>query len=364
MNVSRLLNSLHRATYASSGWQLFLEDLVQESNSQSGVLTILDPATLDVRSDINVGMDQQSLKEWNEHFINVDPWVIELQNLPDNQIYVGDDIVAHRQLVDSEMYQEWARKIKIEHASGGVVGLDSDELNLLVTIQQNKLQGATDEETIAQINSLIPHIQSVLSFSLELNTEKKESLAMIEMMEQAAIVCDQNLRVIKLNGQADFLLSSGRVVKLTHGRMAVADAGAHAKLVDVINELSIGVSASKGTILVWQNGLPYIMKVAPLLLGDDGFLETGMRFLVLVREANKIAFVDSSMVAEIYGLTVKETQVATRLAEGMSAKQIASEMVVKESTVRSHIKSLLWKTETRSQQTMIALLHSITPRLL
>ncbi len=101
VDLDRLLAILYRVPYRDSGWQDFLNELVAHSNSQSGILSLVEPDTLRVLSHFDSGMEASKLDEWNKYFISVDPWVRELQKLPDNVIYVGDALVPHKDFLES-----------------------------------------------------------------------------------------------------------------------------------------------------------------------------------------------------------------------------------------------------------------------
>ena len=61
--------------------------------------------------------------------------------------------------------------------------------------------------------------------------------------------------------------------------------------------------------------------------------------------------------AEDYGLTRREAEVLSYLARGRSAKVIADALFVSESTVRTHIRRILEKTDLHSKQQVIDLIE-------
>ena len=62
-------------------------------------------------------------------------------------------------------------------------------------------------------------------------------------------------------------------------------------------------------------------------------------------------------IAEDYGLTRREAEVLPFLARGRSAKVIAEALFVSESTVRTHIRRILEKTDLHSKQQVIDLIE-------
>ena len=62
-------------------------------------------------------------------------------------------------------------------------------------------------------------------------------------------------------------------------------------------------------------------------------------------------------IAEDFGLTRRETEVLPFLARGRSAKVIAEALFVSESTIRTHIRRILEKTDLHSKQEIIDLIE-------
>ena len=62
-------------------------------------------------------------------------------------------------------------------------------------------------------------------------------------------------------------------------------------------------------------------------------------------------------IAEDYALTRREAEVLPYLARGRSAKIIAEALFVSESTVRTHIRRILEKTDLHSKQQVIDLIE-------
>lgn len=363
MDFNQLLTVLYRIPFARSGWQDFLNELAAQSNSQSGILTLVDPETLRVQADYNYGMDQPKLDQWNEHFITVDPWVRELQKLPDNVIYVGDALVPHREFLESELYCDWARGIGIQHATGGFIRLPTDEAGVLITLQQNGKQGATDDASRHMLNLLIPHIESVLSISQEAKHAGQESDAILEHLDQAAFVCDQRLNVLRHNELAESMLATGSSVRLIDGKLHVMG-WVNPSLHSVFDSSVHPTRQGPYRLVTYHENTPYMIKVAPLLTGETVFAGPNSRFLVTIRQANRIDALDTGVLQQIFDLTDREAEIAGLLAQGQSVKEIAAVLKVRESTIRTHVKSLLWKSETHSQQSMIALFHSVSQKLL
>ena len=80
---------------------------------------------------------------------------------------------------------------------------------------------------------------------------------------------------------------------------------------------------------------------------------------MLIVDTAKEADIDPAEVAAVFNLTRMEGRVAVKLAQGMSVDQIAVSMGRKESTIRSHVKSMLAKHGYTRQAELARLVQSL-----
>ncbi len=206
---------------------------------------------------------------------------------------------------------------------------------------------------------------NVLSISQEINNTHQEVDGFLQLLDQPAFICDAHLRISRQNHQADLMLAGESILKVAGGRLQITGWINPTNLHSVIDDPTGGQAKRRPYRLVmYGNDVPYILKIAPLLTDGEVFPGLDQRFLLTIRPANQIDAVDTDMLQQAFGLTAKEAEVAGLLAEGHSVKQIARLLKVRESTVRTHTKSLLRKSEAHSQHSMVALFHSVGHKLL
>lgn len=86
------------------------------------------------------------------------------------------------------------------------------------------------------------------------------------------------------------------------------------------------------------------------------------KILMLVTDPERQSHVRASLLHALYGLTPAETEIANSLLTGSSLEEVAAQRRRSVTTVRSQVKTLLSKTETRRQGELICLLSSL-PRM-
>ena len=86
------------------------------------------------------------------------------------------------------------------------------------------------------------------------------------------------------------------------------------------------------------------------------------RVAVFITEPDAPLTIDRATIAETFGLTRRESEIAVLLAEGISRDMIASRLGLGRGTVREHLRHVFEKTGARSQPTLVALLRGFVDR--
>jgi DNA-binding CsgD family transcriptional regulator len=98
----------------------------------------------------------------------------------------------------------------------------------------------------------------------------------------------------------------------------------------------------------------YELLVFPLPERHDSLRHRGGRVLVFINDPSSLAPSAAHVLALLYGLTAREAEVACQLADGHAPHAIADRLAVGPATIKSHIKAVLSKTETRRQSQLVA----------
>ena len=98
-----------------------------------------------------------------------------------------------------------------------------------------------------------------------------------------------------------------------------------------------------------------LMEAMPVTaLGSDIFNEG--RALLILTDLTKPAVSDSRLLAIIFGLTPAEAKLAACIASGIGIDAAAAALRIGRETVKSQLKAVFLKTNTRSQPELVALL--------
>ncbi|WP_020392383.1 response regulator [Kribbella catacumbae] len=89
----------------------------------------------------------------------------------------------------------------------------------------------------------------------------------------------------------------------------------------------------------------------------DALLSPSVTRLLIDHVAGSPALADSTAIDRLAALTPREREVFTQVARGLTNREIAAELVVEESTIRTHVKRLLMKLGLRDRIQVVILAY-------
>lgn len=337
-----IISSLYRAPFVESGWQAFFKGILAFSNSYSGTLSVLSAKGLPTQT-IHCNHDDGLLAQWENYYVKIDPWVMELSKRDVNRFYTGDSLVAPREFYKSEIYNDFTRKLGVKHATGAVISSASKQLTLLVTLQQSQSQGATNEHGLDRLNQLIPHMQSCMESNLRYSMMGGLPGQFLDRVEAGAFLCDETGYVRQINRAAEILLvSSNSLVIDAVGRLNVSND--RKAIIERIASLKSRHGAGSQVFSIEDQSQSFQVSISKLIGGDEDLDFNEGRFLVVVQPLVTKALQNLGE----FGFTLSERRVANLLIQGIEPKKIAEKLSVKEGTVRTHIKAILRKSDSRN----------------
>jgi DNA-binding CsgD family transcriptional regulator len=181
---------------------------------------------------------------------------------------------------------------------------------------------------------------------------------LIDVLGHGVIVVGERGQIIHANRAARTELNRNRVLVKVGGEVHAVTPADSRTLQDALGKAAAG---KRSLINVSATGLSLTLAVVPLKL-DVAAWET--RIALLFARAEVCESGMFGFFARSYGLTQTEEQVLTILCRGLSTPEIAIQMKVAVSTVRSHVRSLCAKTGSsgvRELVNRVAVLPPVAP---
>ena len=243
-----------------------------------------------------------------------------------------------------------------------------------------------DAASISLLGEWLPHLRMALmlrDLSRQVSSDRAGLALALDHFNLAALLLDQDARVLARNRRADDLLADMGALRLDGGRLVVRRRDDAAALRAAVEQAA--VAARNGheiapPLLHMRNRSGVVLQSILLLpavpapmaaagMSPVGTLPVGLP--MAAGEAVVLAFVSFgcpaplslSLVMREFGLTMAEARVAAELAAGQTPTSIAARFGLAEATVRVQIKNALAKSNTHSQAQLIGRLLQGLPQL-
>lgn len=232
-----------------------------------------------------------------------------------------------------------------------IAGVAGDRLMLTV---EGFSDHAAAQAALAFLDGLRPHLARAAVLSAQLRLQRVQfAVAALESIGVPAAMLDLGGRVRALNGLFGTLVD--HVVGDGRGRMRLLEPDADRRFCGALAKLDAhGLGSSIG-FHRRTSFSPAVMHLMPLGGGArDMFLD--MSAIVLIADTSNGPPLDGALLSSLFDLTPAEARVTRSLAEGGSLRRIAVESGLSIETVRSQLKQVFDKTQTRRQSELVGLL--------
>ena len=208
---------------------------------------------------------------------------------------------------------------------------------------------------VAALQMLAPHLEAAFELQRRLQSARHGHAGLARLLDRL------DSGVILTDGSA---LPNGLTVD-TAGMVASTPAATQ-RLHEAIAAMSRDTAVGPQRIRLDRPSrrLPLLLTVFPIWRLDATVPGAGSaRVAVFITEPDAPLSIDRTTIAETFGLTRRESEIAVLLADGVSRDMIATRLALGRGTVREHLRHVFEKTGARSQPALVALLRGFVDRL-
>ena len=232
-------------------------------------------------------------------------------------------------------------------------------------------QGVFPDEAILLLKSLAPHF--VRALQLQRQIQRAELLSgglklVLDHFPTAVFLLDDASRLQHMNTSATELLArASQPFQITNGRLRTNDAPSNAQLARCITQAA-GIASGRASAAVpilrlHRNGSDFAVMAAPLRPTAHSVAGTNPLVAVFVSTPELTPLIDSERLMQQFNLTGAEAWLASSLLTGASLADVAEMRGRSVETLRTLLKRIFVKTETRSQAQVIGVLERSLARL-
>ena len=280
-------------------------------------------------------------------------------------------MVSDAELRESEYFRHFLRPVDIRHGMG--ISLQSDGISSLsiLTLNRSESAGPFTPDELTMVEALRPHLVNAYAICRRIACLQDEACSLrasFDRMPLGMLVLDTDGRIVEYNEEAARLLLAGSGIACAAGRrLHLANAASQSKYRAAMARLADGRLAPLPEAIVVAQGresgagslvlhlCAFPASAAPVLVRNGRILA----FLCELNRHSESQFA-ARMLHAALDLTAMEAAVVLCLRDHHDPMQVALEMGLAISTVRSHLKHAFRKTGTTRQSELLRL----TDRLL
>ncbi|MER8825969.1 hypothetical protein NKH73_03395 [Mesorhizobium sp. M0938] len=359
-----LVHSIYRASTEPREWAIFVETL---SSLLGG--TFISLHAHDAAEKIGLGIytstiDPDFLDTYGQYYASKNVWAAGLAASAVGRVVHSEELCDQADLMKSEFYNDCLRTQNLVAASGIVFHRSRDKLFYLAgNVRQQELDRVRPPLQ-SMLHMLAPHIARACEMmrNLPAYAEGEDYRTMMEVSGDAFFLIDQHGRVTHANRAATTLQREAGLASIRRGGfLQFRDPQAEAALQAALGVIKrADFSRLRGDFIIRQAmGAPLRAMIAPierraaLSIFDQAFDDLPIASLVVRNHPPRPA---STSISQVYGLTPAESALAQAVAEGMAPSDYAEARGVSIHTVRTQLKMVFAKTETRRQNELAALM--------
>jgi DNA-binding CsgD family transcriptional regulator len=257
---------------------------------------------------------------------------------------------------------EWYNDYAVKAGIGDIIGtrlFDSPSSTIILSVHRGIYQPPLTAAATASIRELYDPLSKATQLHAELRELGWKSAAALRALDQVAagvIITDGDCRVVEMNRAAEDILRRDDGLMVRDGKLGAYRVFEHDKLARCIAHAALGKTATAiGRMLVRTRSgrVAYSLAVAPL--GVELALYERPLAIILVGDPLARTLTETDLI-EFFGLSPAESRVAAALLAGKKVRQIAVELDVQITTVRTQLSSIFQKVGAKNQADLIRML--------
>lgn len=242
--------------------------------------------------------------------------------------------------------------------------LQTPARSVYLGVHFSRAVGPPQHEKLRLVQRLLPHVNRAVRAQFHLldaclqNTLYSEAL---DKLDIGVVILSMRQTVMVENAKAAQILRDGRALQYACGRLTATVPDEASQLRNMIDS-AVERSGDRGGHALFRGRGDGAVSVTVVPASERFRAHTGAAALIFAVAIDQSRCVDrSAALRRIYGLTTAEARIASLLACGYSARELADVAGVTYETARTTIKRVFTKCGVKRQGELVALLHVALP---
>lgn len=274
----------------------------------------------------------------------------------------GDRFLAMPTVQKSSLYNDVWKPAGMDHAIGANLDNSGTQLSS-IWVFRRRVSGRYDKRGAATIDLLAPHLRRALRLRRSLLQEQAHVDVLLRAFDKLALpllVVDGVANLIYANDAGEAILRNGRILTVSHGRLAARTSTHRARLRGLLENLRHGIGGSArldglGDRSACLLTTPLSEHRADVL----GFTWRDRLGLIALQEEGASFHADAAVLRSLYDLSPAEAELAAAIGHGLTLAQFSADRKVTLNTSRTQLKSIYAKTGVARQPDLARLMMKL-----
>lgn len=339
------IDTAHAAAIDPEAWRSLGSRLERLFRGPAALISHSDrPATVIAATIV----DDSHSHAYLSHFWKLDRGMLAVATGGEAKVLRDSAWLERRDPVRAEFYSDYLSRFGVNF---GLYGTTARVCSTFTVLAVHRREDFDDTDSVA-VQRLLPHLARSLRLGEELAGLKLQNAALFDALEHAktaALIVDQNRRVLNANAQAERILQQGPL-QILNGRLQARGAWLDSRLAGAIARAA-AVDGCAAEIDV-PDAFGGVRHIAIHPARPEHMLVPRRLALVLLgrRRGRSIA-----ALAEHFGLTATEAELFGWIASGRRLADYARTHGVTLSTAKTHLASIFQKTGRHRQAELVLL---------
>jgi DNA-binding CsgD family transcriptional regulator len=351
---SELVADIYRSTADFSQWPNMMRKISGAFGGDCAVLGVTDE-TENFSAYVAPLTDPAFLTTYHAHYHAISPLMPRIRALAAGSVVTDRMVLPREQFEKSDIYNEWILPQGIKHK---IYAALLSEPGRRVILGVHSGQEFNDDQ-IRLCRLLTPHLQQALEITLrtiKLSATAESSVDVLDRLGDGVIIVDVHGAPKLVNKAAQALFGPGGGLRLEAGRLSALKSSEAAELQRLLNGCFARHGLATGGRMRLSSAIraaPLTLIVAPTAAGGPWPMPRQAAALLLIKLQQRPGHFAERELADRFGFTRAEMELARRLCEGLSVREAATRNGIRDSTARSYLKQIFDKTGVRRQAELV-----------
>lgn len=352
-NLQKLLLE---AVFDQSALQVALRTFAQLCNAPLSQLMVAQRNRTLLKSTFSKDLDAD-IGPTEALYQDINPRVLATPYMQKGKSTRDKDFITHDRIHKDQTYQELILPAGLGHFSGVPV-IHTAHMTAGIALHRRMSEDPFNDEEARLHEAASAACAPVLELASLIEINSVRSTVDLFGKGKSVAILDYVSRVLDQNDLFEHFLKSVSA-RVDRGRKLILRSQFEQSKLDRALGTHVGIVGGAFALRSKTVSEKWLCRLFPKPAFTFAGPETGHAILVC-EQIDRPLVLDLKLVQEIFGLTLTEGKIANFVFQGKTARDIAAARDVSIETVRSHIKSILQKTETNRQAELVAKLARFT----